>query len=130
MLTLTHMEVSTAEYHCIVSKVDNSSLTSPPLMVYKHSELCITSYSMYRLLYDFFKISKYNSNKLAQYLIQRWGEIHSNWAVIFLFSPNKLLFMCARIPLYFNEVYRINVKEKTTKLSEQKYLWAIKTKSS
>ena len=54
MLTLTHMEVSSAEYHCIVSKVDNSSLTSPPLMVYKHSELCITSYSMYRLLDDFF----------------------------------------------------------------------------
>ncbi|XP_065888000.1 uncharacterized protein [Dysidea avara] len=37
MLTLVQMDASSAEYRCIVIGADNSSLTSPPLMVYKHS---------------------------------------------------------------------------------------------
>ena len=41
MLTLVHMEASSTEYICTVSIADNSSLTSPPLMVYKYSELCV-----------------------------------------------------------------------------------------
>ena len=40
MLTLVQMDASSAEYRCIVIGADNSSLTSPPLMVYKHSKLC------------------------------------------------------------------------------------------
>jgi len=41
MLTLVHMEASSTEYCCTVSIADNSTLTSPPLMVYKYSEFCV-----------------------------------------------------------------------------------------